>query len=453
MPNPAHSLHPVLLSITRLVLGLEKVYAGLVILLCTGAFLDLYANAGYGSVTRIRFYLWKLLVIGAIAFIIVRWKKVMSQIPVGKFLLAFLAFMWISRYWSIAPFKTAEETVKIIETTILGIYIATRYNFKEQTKLLTFIFSISAVLSLFYVFAMPNMGKMYGAGVSGDLIGTWRGIYLHKNLLGRVMTIGGIFLILQPLTSKKYRLLGWLIFFISFQLIVGTNSKTALVGFLFLVGISPIARVFRWNPSVGIPLYLSAMMIGGVGAVFLGDNWDAALASIDKDPTLNGRLPIWEIMVERIEERPWLGYGYKAFWQGWQGKFSAPIWRTIVWKPDHAHNGFIDLMVDFGVLGTLIFALAFLDCILKSINRIRFTGSLESLWPLGFMTFYVIMNQTQTALVHPYSIQWLIFVLISFTPISDHHQDPQPEPVCHRLYSDQEIARPRQLKYGIRKIP
>ena len=130
--------------------------------------------------------------------------------------------------------------------------------------------------------------------------------------------------------------------------------------------------------------------------------------------------------MERIGERPWLGYGYKAFWQGWQGKYSAPIWRTIVWKPGHAHNGFIDLMVDLGTVGTVLFALAFFDAIIKSINRIRYTPSFEGLWPLGFMTFYVIMNQTQTALISPHSIQWLLFVIICLTPVNTSDGDGQP---------------------------
>lgn len=423
MINPYSSLNRVIVSLVRIALFVEPWFIGFVMLMSTSAFLDLYQDAGYGWPPRVRFYLWKLLVIGALGFIGLRWKKVLHQLPTGKYLLAFVVILWLSQYWSIDVYKTKTDVMLVIESTILGIYIATRLNFKEQTRLLTIMFGLASVLSIFYVFAMPSLGIMNGPKVSGDLQGTWRGIYNHKNAMGRVMSVGGLLLLIKPFTTQKKKWIPWVIFLICFQLILGTNSKTGLVGFLFIVVLSPISRIFRWNMAVGIPLYICAILLGGVGAVFLGDNWDAALGSLDKDPTLNGRLPIWEIMVHRIAERPWLGYGYKAFWQGWAGKYSAPIWRTIVWLPGHAHNGFIDIMIDVGLLGSSIFAFAFFDAIIKSINRIRYTPSLEGLWPLGFMTFYIIMNQTQTALVSPHNIQWLLFVLICFTPVENYDNE------------------------------
>ena len=428
MANTTKSLNPLLVSIVRLVLALEPWFICFIMLLSTEAFLKLYQRAGYGWTGKVDFYLWKLLEIAAVGFMVLRWKRVLRQLYNGKFMLAFLAIVWISQYWSIAPNATKEYAIQVIESTILAVYVATRYNFKEQTRLFTIMFSIASVFSILYVFAMPSLGIMSGPGVSADLQGTWRGIYSHKNILGRVMTVAGMFLLLKPLTEQKNRWLAWVIFLICFQLILGANSKTALVGFLFVVAISPVARVFRWNIAVGIPLYISILLLGGTGAVFLGDNWDAALGSLDKDPELNGRVPIWEILIERIGERPWLGYGYHGFWQGWNGKYSAPIWRQIVWKPPHAHNGFIDLMVDVGIVGTLVFSLVFFDAILKSINRSRYTPSIQGLWPLGFMTFYVIQNQTNTDLIVPYSLSWFIFVVICFTPVEPPVEDSKLKP-------------------------
>lgn len=230
MANIAKSLHPLIVSIVKLGLAIEKWFPGFISLMSTGAFLSLYQKAGYGWAPRLNFYLWKLLVIGAIVFMLLRWKRVLSQIPTGKFFIAFVMVIWISQYWSIAPNKTKEEAIRIIEATILGAYVATRYNFKEQTRLLTLVFGVAAVLSIIYVFGMPSLGIMSGPGVSTDLQGTWRGIYDHKNGLGKVMTIAGIFLLIKPLVASKKRLLAWLVFLICFQLLLGTNSKTSLVG-------------------------------------------------------------------------------------------------------------------------------------------------------------------------------------------------------------------------------
>lgn len=442
----ANSLNPLLVSITRLVLALEPWFAFFVTFMYTDAFFNIYEEAGY-PVLRLKFYLWKLLALGCVGFMLLRWQRVLRQIGTsGKFMLLFLALVWISQYWSVAPYKTKEHALSVLESSIFAIYIATRYNFKEQTRLFTIMFGIVSVVSIFYVFAMPSMGTMIGPeAIAAGVHGYWRGIYNHKNSLGRVISQAAIFLLLAPFTAKN-RWLAWGIFLTCFQLILGTNSKTALVGFLFIVAISPVARVFRWSMAIGIPLYLSVLLLGGVGAIFLGDNWNTALDTIDKDPTLNGRLPIWEIMFERIGERPWLGYGYHGFWRGWESKESASIWRTIVWKPGHAHNGFIEIILDFGILGSLIFGLAFFDAIIKSINRIRYTPSVEGLWPLGFMTFYVIMNQTQSALVTPYNIQWLLFLVICLTPVQPTEEDGKPKSFGKPLDSGPKLMGSRRLK-------
>ena len=206
MANTANSLNPLLVSITRLVLALEPWFACFIMLMSTNAFIELYQEAGYGWTSRVNFYLWKFLQIAAFGFMVLRWQRVLRQISNGKFLIAFLAFLWISQYWSLAPAESKDHGMYVLESTLFGIYIATRYNFKEQTRLFTIMFCIVSVLSIFYVFAMPNLGQMLGPeAISAGVHGYWRGIFIHKNVLGRVITQAGIFLLIAPFTTAKNR--------------------------------------------------------------------------------------------------------------------------------------------------------------------------------------------------------------------------------------------------------
>ncbi|WP_249064526.1 O-antigen ligase family protein [Argonema antarcticum] len=406
-------------------LAAEKAYAVLLLLMLTEAFIPLYKEAGYAWVGRSQFYVWKLLLYIAIFCLFLRRDRFFIVIKQGKFLVLFVVLTYISQYWSDAPSDTKTAAVKLIETTLMGAYICTRYNYKEQTDLFSWVFGIAAVLSIFYVFAQPSLGLMHKAG--SELNGTWRGIYVHKNVLGRIMTIAGIFLLIKALTSHKKRWLWWLVFAISFQLILGTNSKTALVGFLFLLIISPFHRIFRWNSVIAVPLYLILVLVSGIGAQTLADNWNSALASINKDPTLTGRIPLWTVLLGYLGERPWLGYGLHGFWQGWKGKENASVWRTFGWLPSHAHNGFLDIVLDFGLIGSIVFLVAFVYSISQALKRVRSLHSLESLWPIGYLTFFIIMNQTQSVMVVPYSIYWIFFVVISMTPIEPSEQQSPPQ--------------------------
>lgn len=430
-------------SLVRLALAAEKVYAVVLILMLTDAFLPLYKEQGYGWVGRASFYGWKFLLLSALFFLFVRRERFFIVAKQGKFLLLFVGIALLSQYWSEDPSATRQSAIRLIETTLLGAYIATSYNYKEQTQLFGWAFGIAAVFSIFYVFGQPSLGIMNRPGSQVD--GTWRGIYLHKNILGRIITIGGIFFLIKALTSPKNRWLWWVCFGITVQLILGTNSKTALVGFLFLLFISPIHRIFRWNPVISIPLYLMVLLLGGTGAQFLADNWNAALASIDKDPTLTGRVPLWTVLMGYIEKRPWLGYGMDGFWQGWEGSENASIWRTFRWEPSHAHNGFLDVVLEFGIVGATVYLLTFLHSLMQAVKWVRLLPTVESLWPIGYLTFLVLMNQTQSVLVVPYSIYWTLFVVISLTPVVPPEPTSQPNHPNTPPAPRQKLTRPKSL--------
>ncbi|WP_049558612.1 O-antigen ligase family protein, partial [Limnoraphis robusta] len=74
------------------------------------------------------------------------------------------------------------------------------------------------------------------------------------------------------------------------------------------------------------------------------------LGLIGKDPSLTGRTDLWAWAREMIDKRPWLGYGYTAFWQGLDGG-SAYIIRAARWPVPYSHNGILDLWLDIGLLG------------------------------------------------------------------------------------------------------
>lgn len=241
------------------------------------------------------------------------------------------------------------------------------------------------------------------------------------------MVLGGIFFLVNAFSyPKKSRWIAWSCLALAMLLIQGSNSKSALVSLLFVVAISPLNRLFRWNYFVAIPLYLIVLLVGGTGASFLGMNWDEALASINKSPDLNGRVPIWTLAIEWFLKRPWLGYGYAGFWRGWDGEGSANILRSIQlrygWQPMTAHNGFLELFMDLGILGGSIYMVLFFITVVRAINRIRSLPTMEGYWPLGFITYYVIINITMSFLLVPYDIFWLLFATISFSSIEQSNR-------------------------------
>lgn len=417
MANPAYRLNFLFMSLVRLALSLEKWFAISLYLWLTDAFLGLYAQQGYGIVIRLRFYLWKLYLVAVIILLILRWPQTFKIIKQAKFVLIFVVYVWLSHLWSPVPGDTKYHAQRLIETTLFGIYFASRYNFREQTRMLGITFGIGAVFSLIYVVVFPGMAIMNDA-VAG-LHNAWRGVYIHKNTLGRIMTIATIFFLANAFSAPpRQRRIWWFLFALGLQLIFGCDSKAALVSVFFLIIISPLHRIFRWNLAIAIPLYLIVLMMGFVFSTVLFDNWADAMGLIDKDPGLNGRLDIWLLALDYIPQRPWLGWGYHGFWRMWASPEHATILRTIAtWEPPDGHQGFLDLVIDLGLIGAVLFAFPFFNAFVKCIKWIRTFHSPEGVWPLGLMTYYIMMNLTQTQLLPAYTIYWILITTINCTPL------------------------------------
>lgn len=402
-------------SLIRLIFFCEKPFALFVILFSTGAWRELLvAVDGLTILVNLQYHIWTLITTISIFFIIKRRNRLISVIKEGKFLIFFVIFILLSTLWTAGqPSNTLQMGMRLLQTTIFGAYLATRFSFREQTELFVLAFGIQTISSILYVFGLPK----YGITPPGPNAGTWRGIFVNKNILGRMMTLAAIFFLSKVFSTNKNRYILWICFFIAFQLILGTESKTALVGLIFILLISPTHRILRWNSAIAIPLYLIVVLVSGSSSMFLAMNWNDALNSIDKSPDLNGRVPIWEMCFDYIQQRPWLGYGYGGFWRGWKGEGSAHIWRTITWKPSHAHNGFVAIPMEVGFIGTAIFALSLLASFAKAVSWIRSVRTTESIWPMGCLIFWVLCNQTQDVLLLPHTTFWILYSTISFTPV------------------------------------
>lgn len=417
MANPAYQLNYLFRSLVRMFLSVEKWLAISLYLWLTDAFLGLYAQQGYGIVIRLRFYLWKLYLLAVVVLLLLRWSKTFPVIKNAKYILIFVGYVWLSHLWSPVPGDTKFQAQRLIDTTILGIYFASRYNFREQTRMLGITFGIGAIFSLIYVFIFPGMAIMNDA-IAG-LHNAWRGVYIHKNTLGRIMVIGIMFFLTNALTAPPpQRRIWWIVFAVGIQLVLGCTSKAALVSMILLLGISPLHRIFRWNLAIAIPIYLIVLMLSYVFSTILFDNWASAMGIIDKDPGLNGRLDIWLMGLDYIPQRPWLGWGYHGFWRMWSGPEHAKILRTIAtWEPPDGHQGFMDLVIELGFVGAFLFSLPFFNAFAKAIQWLRAFPSVEGVWPIGMMTYYIIMNLTQSQLLPAYTIYWILLTTINSTPL------------------------------------
>lgn len=357
-------------------------------------------------------------------FLLVIWyKRVLLVIVKEQLLWILIAIAGASLFWSAAPEATQTNVIILGRITLFGIYFAARYNRKQQLQLLAWTFGIAAVFSLVFSLALPPYGRMGAASLltPEDMAhaGTWRGVFSHKNLLGRAMVIGGCIFLLFANSKPKYPWVGWAGFLLSIILILGCTSKTALVSLLALLALIPLYRALRWNYSVALPFFITTVSVGGSLAIVLVSNAESILGAMGKDLSFTGRVPLWAAVLDKISEHPWLGYGYGGFWLGLDGE-SAQIWYLLGWAVPHAHNGFIDIWVDLGLVGLSLFVASYFAAYIRAIVEIRRTKTGEGLFPLIYLMFFLFANLTESTIRQNFF--WMMYVVVI---LSTHKSNTQ----------------------------
>ncbi|RUT04170.1 ligase [Chroococcidiopsis cubana SAG 39.79] len=348
--------------------------------------------------------LWFGVYLVNILLIAVRWKRFICVATKDKLLLALLVIALVSILWSTAPIYTLRRSLGLAGTTVFGIYLAMRYNLQEQLRLLAWALGIAALLSLLFAVVLPHYGiesKIHE--------GAWRGLYHQKNVLGRYMSLGGPVFLLIALSCRRYRWVAWFGFGLSAGLLLLSTSKNALVSFLTVLLVLPFYRALRWTNTLKVPFFIAIVLLSGSIAILLLGNTEILLNAMGKDLTFSGRTQLWDFLFEKIQERPWLGYGYGGFWLGWEGE-SADIWSIFTWHPRHAHNGFLQLWLDLGLLGLLAFVLSFLSVCLKAAARTKITTTTEALWPLAYLTLMFLSNLAESVILAQNNIFWILYV-------------------------------------------
>jgi O-antigen ligase len=341
----------------------------------------------------------------------IRGKNTLQTLLRGKFLLILIALVPLSVLWSDFPDITMRRSIAFIETCAFSLYLASRYSLKEQLKLLAWAVGIAIILSFIYTIILPEH-----AIETGIHTGSWRGPFVQKNILARLVVLGCLIFILIKPQKRIYRYLLISAFGLSITLVFLANSKTALAILIILLLLIPFYQVFRWQDTIAIPFFLSIFLLASCLTVWLVSSADEILTVAGKDITLSGRTIIWSAVIDKIQERIWLGYGYEGFWQGIQGasEYIAKVFGTT-YAPPHSHNGFLELALAFGLLGTVFFFFTFIGTTRRALIAARYTKDLEGLWPLMYLSFLLFYNLLESTLLKHNSIFWIIYVALVFS--------------------------------------
>lgn len=393
------------LSIQRLLRKLEPIIVVLLLLYSLNPQLPSVAKVvmKYGS-----YGLVGLLVLGVS---IGRWRRFAYVITQDIFPWLLLGLSIASVVWSASPKHTSDEIDPLIRGSMFAAYLAMRYTPKELMRLTAWTFGMAAVLSLLYTLALPS---------SGILDGLWRGIFVHKQYLGRAMAIGGLTLFNVALDDRRYRWLALAGLVLSIVLMLLSQSKSALLILLMSLSLFPLFNFIKQHYKLRVILLSILFLFLGCVAILVTTNLETILVEIlGKNLEFNGRIPVWILSIQKGLERPWLGYGFSGFWTSSESyEVLIGTWAKgslISGNRFHAHNGFIDVFLQLGLVGILLCALSFITLMLRTLTLMNVTNNREYFWIFQFLIIFLLSNVSIANLFVGSNTFWILYVSISFS--------------------------------------
>jgi Lipid A core - O-antigen ligase and related enzymes len=312
-------------------------------------------------------------------------------------LTVFLLYCFISIAWSDFPFVTFKRWFKLLGNPIMVLIIFSEPDTREA--LITLAKRCAYVLvplSILFIKYYPSWGRSYDEW-SGDVMIC--GVANNKNMLGCGCLVFGLFFfwhLLKIFRADKTKFirnefLNLTLLCLILWLLWKSHSATSLVAFLVAVFVMTLlGRRFVNRRLVGTYVLTAAVFL--VVAQLSFGLFSRLIELVGRNSTLTGRVDLWK-QVLTIDNNPILGAGYQSFWLGDRLK---QMWSLQTYHVIQAHNGYLEIYLDLGLLGLAILVGLILATFCKSrrelLNDFEF-GRLR----LGFLAAIVVYNWTEAS--------------------------------------------------------
>jgi exopolysaccharide production protein ExoQ len=394
----------------------EYIFSVVSLMVLAGAFNPFFydllgsKSADYSDVNPLRLVVTTATYLLALALVLYRGAYSRRILASNLFLVAMFLLPMVSILWSVEPAATFRRAAAYALTGAFVLYLVSAMSPEELLRRLVMGLFIGGVASLFYVVIFPKYGIHTGAALGGS----WKGIYGHKNELGRVASIAIISAgFMTPLTKRQNQIRVATIAIYLFLLAMA-QSKTNYLIVASMAGIIPMMgwlRNKRVSPGLRLTLFLLA---GAVLVLAITYGSDAILASIGRDATFSGRKTLWRGVSAIIAEKyPVLGAGYGAFFTTagaiWDLSPYLKYWEGI---PNHAHSGFLNTRANLGIPGVVMLTV-FIVLTAKQLIQRLMSDPDRKVWAGFFALFFLFLvnNFSESVAFKHSDIAWVIVAL------------------------------------------
>jgi len=353
-----------------------------------------------------------LLVAGLIV-LAARAERVGAVLRANKLLFIFFCYCAVSVAWSDFPFVAFKRLTKGIGNLTMVLIVLSDPNpgaalkrFLARSGFL--LIPLSVLLVKYY----PALGRVYNRW-------TWEsyftGVSTDKNGLGGIcliVSLASLWRIIEQRRQKRDSLpkgpllAHGIVLAMALWLFGKNDSSTALASFLLGAMLLMITTRFVGGDPARVHVIVAAIAMSVLFGVLFPNSYTYVVEALGRNTTLTGRTEIWDDLFH-MDFNSWLGTGFESFWLGKRADYLA---NKYYFHPNQAHNGYIEMYVNLGLIGVGFLILLMVSGYWRIANAFRENVGLSTLRLALFMTA-AVYNVTEATfkVMHPI---WIVFLLV-----------------------------------------
>lgn len=288
------------------------------------------------------------------------------------FVFALISLAWVTNVTS--SLMTYSGWVCVV---LIGALLATSFDREKASAIVLNVMFWTSLASLVLILFVPSLGRIAAQRPDGVTEQMAIGVFAWNSELGLSSGVGTVLATAFWFTKrprKKY--------LVQAALMAGvTVVSDSATGLLALVA-GLVATVWACVPKLRKIVVAMALVAGVLWTTGGIDAISAyVLNLVSRSATLSGRSVIWQIALDLFWEHPVGGYGIGA----------SPNLQEFLGFSAHAHNGYIQLLLELGVIGAALIGVGLL---VTAVRTLKCHSPL-----LGVLTVVLVSNVANNYLV------------------------------------------------------
>jgi exopolysaccharide production protein ExoQ len=354
-----------------------------------------------------------------------RWAEAIKD---NIWVILLICYMAISIFWSNIPFISFKRWTREFEAVLMAFVLLSEPSPRRAMEcILRRTIYILIPFSVLLCKYFPDYGVTYNRWGWG----MWIGVTTHKNPLGRLCLIAAFFLIWtlvrrrqgkNPPVWRYQSYVEGIVLLMAFYLMRGPQrggySATAVaslaIGLLFYVVCLSLRKYHKTLRAGTVQIIVVAIITVGVITVFTQGSIVGRFApTVGRNATLTDRTQFWTSLLPVVRQSPVLGKGYGGFWMR----------RADDEQLTEGHNGYLDVLLQLGFVGLLLFTAFLLSSVRKAQKVLSYDFDWGILW-ICFIIMAILHNITESSISSLANHLTAIVLFFSAFSVSSFSSEP-----------------------------